>query len=139
MSYLFIILIVAVGGGLWFLSSRSSGNKTRSTSAVARSRKSTPAASSASQWHAVIIRFDAEACAAARALENTRFLSREAPTTPLPDCDAETCNCKYVHYNDRRKEDSDRRSMASLRSSLHEASGDEEKRGKRGRRSSDQE
>ncbi len=54
------------------------------------------------RWHAVSIAAAAGACEAARACKGKRFLSREAPRLPLPECDAARCECKYRHYADRR-------------------------------------
>lgn len=54
------------------------------------------------RWHAVGIAAPAGACDAARACKGKRFLSREAPQLPLPECDAARCECKYRHYADRR-------------------------------------
>ena len=31
-----------------------------------------------------------------------RWLPYLAPRLPLPECDAAACNCRYVHYSDRR-------------------------------------
>ena len=54
------------------------------------------------KFHAVSIRFAPNACAAAKAMEGRRFLSSAAPKIPLPDCDAEVCECKFKHHADRR-------------------------------------
>lgn len=59
-------------------------------------------------YHAVSIRFVQSACDAAKALDGQRILSSDAPRIPLPDCDSQTCKCKFVHYKDRRTGD-DRR------------------------------
>jgi hypothetical protein len=55
------------------------------------------------RWHAVSVVSGSQSCAAARALKERRFLSREAPRLPLPDCtQAELCRCSYRKYADRR-------------------------------------
>lgn len=59
------------------------------------SRKST-------EYHAVSIRFQSNACKAAREMEGRRFLSSAAPRLPLPDCDVLECNCRFIHHKDRR-------------------------------------
>lgn len=64
---------------------------------------------SKSQYHAVSIRFPANACAAAKALAGERFLAAEAPPLPLPACDSSSCECRFVHHQDRRS-GKDRRS-----------------------------
>lgn len=53
-------------------------------------------------YHAVSIRFSANACNAAKALAGHRFLSNAAPTLPLPECNASECNCRFTHHDDRR-------------------------------------
>src|SRR5580700_11653301 len=54
-------------------------------------------------WSAVRIVTHGEACARATALQEKRFLAREAPALPLKGCTlASACNCMYKHYVDRR-------------------------------------
>ena len=60
------------------------------------------------RFHAVSIRFTPNACQAAKNMEGRRFLSSAAPKIPLPDCDADVCECKFKHHADRRAR-SDRR------------------------------
>ena len=38
-------------------------------------------------------------------LETQRFLSSEAPLLPLVGCTETSCQCRYVHYADRRDRD----------------------------------
>jgi hypothetical protein len=60
------------------------------------------------KFHAVSIRLGASACTAAKELQGERFLASDAPMFPLEGCDAANCNCRFVHYKDRRSRD-DRR------------------------------
>jgi hypothetical protein len=54
-------------------------------------------------WKAVAILADDSACAAAIQLRGKRFLSRNAPRLPLPECTKQDqCLCKYRHLTDRR-------------------------------------
>ena len=53
-------------------------------------------------YHAVSIRFDNNACEAARDLEGRRFLSTAAPRLPLAECNVLECRCRFVHHGDRR-------------------------------------
>jgi hypothetical protein len=55
------------------------------------------------RFHAVTIEPGARACAEAHALVGKRFLSREAPPLPLKGCGSSRCECRYGHYDDRRK------------------------------------
>ena len=58
---------------------------------------------SKSPWHAVSVRVGPEGCLAAKTLEGHRFLAAEAPTLPLTECsDSEACECRFIHYEDRR-------------------------------------
>ncbi len=41
-------------------------------------------------------------CEAVEKIAGKRLLADEAPALPLPDCDAEECNCRYAQYKDRR-------------------------------------
>ena len=54
-------------------------------------------------FHAVTIAAGPRACDAARQLRDQRFLSRDAPPLPLKDCSCSNCECRYEHYDDRRK------------------------------------
>jgi len=63
-------------------------------------------------YHAVSIKFDANACNAAKEMAGRRFLSSAAPRLPLPDCNALECRCRFAHHKDRRA-GKDRRSPFS--------------------------
>jgi len=54
------------------------------------------------RFRAVSIRPGEGCCEAARQFGNMRFLCAKAPRLPLPECTAAACNCRYVHYSDRR-------------------------------------
>ena len=58
---------------------------------------------SAHPYHCVAIHHQDGACAAAKRLSGQRFLSKEAPSIPLPACDAASCHCRYLHFADRRQ------------------------------------
>ena len=46
---------------------------------------------------------DSDACCdAAREMAGQRLLSKDAPRLPLAACTQQQCNCRYVHYTDRR-------------------------------------
>lgn len=57
------------------------------------------------RFHCVEVSAGLPSCTAVRGLGNVRFLSGEAPTIPVPGCDAQQCNCRYVHHGDRRADD----------------------------------
>ena len=82
----------------------------------------------------------ANACNAARAIGNKRFLDidKVTPRLPLADCDAAVCGCKYAHHDDRREDHDDRRQPSALQSELYERTGKSNRRAKkRGRRKTD--
>ncbi|MDJ0905483.1 MAG: hypothetical protein QNI96_05645 [Woeseiaceae bacterium] len=75
----------------------------RNASAAKKAESAAPRVSQEStRFHAVSIRFESNACKAARAMEGRRFLSNAAPRLPLPECDVLECNCRFVHHKDRR-------------------------------------
>jgi len=53
-------------------------------------------------YHAVSIKFDENACNAAKEMGGRRFLSTAAPRLPLPECNALECRCHFAHHKDRR-------------------------------------
>jgi len=85
------------------------------------------------RWHAVAVVGTAEACAAARACKDRRYLSVEAPRLPLAGCDARCCDCRYAHFEDRRR--GPRRSEEKTGAPSKRVSVDQRER--RGRRAGD--
>lgn len=63
-------------------------------------------------YHAVSIKFDTNACDAAKAMAGRRFLASAAPRLPLAECNALECRCRFAHHEDRRS-GKDRRSPFS--------------------------
>ena len=56
-------------------------------------------------YHAVSIKPGPRCCQTAKNMSGVRFLSPEAPRLPLPTCDVATCECRYLHHEDRRSDD----------------------------------
>jgi hypothetical protein len=89
---------------------------------------------SAAGWSAVSIIGASGSCAASRSLKGQRFLGSEAPRLPLADCSAPgSCRCVYRKHPDRRA--GPRRE--GERSGVNRPGPKPERRGKRGRRSTD--
>ncbi len=65
-------------------------------------------------YHCVAIRHQDGACSAVQRLSGQRFLSKDAPAIPLPACDAASCRCRYVHFEDRRQNDERRNLQPAL-------------------------
>jgi hypothetical protein len=59
-------------------------------------------------YHAVGVVPASGCCKAVAELKGRRFLSATAPKLPLPACDAASCRCRFMHFEDRR-EGEDRR------------------------------
>jgi len=85
------------------------------------------------KWHAVTVLPGPKACEAVGAHMGKRYLSTEAPRLPVAGCDAQCCDCRYRHFEDRRggprrEEDESGRARASAKT---------ERRAGRGRRAED--
>lgn len=101
-------------------------------------RQAKPVTLQEKQYHCVSIVLAPNACQAIRALEGKRFLSREAPRLPLPECDCSQCACKYHHHEDRRVPFSDRRLDYGMSRDLYGIFGETNRRTHpKGRRYSD--
>ncbi len=61
----------------------------------------------------VAVHCDSNGCAAARDIAGQRHLLEEAPALPLPQCAADTCNCRYFRYGDRRSLLTNRRTQGA--------------------------
>ena len=111
----------------------------RKTSARILAKKNKSASPNKSYAHsAAEIAFDECACEAARQIEGKRFLVRDVPPIPMPDCTSASCQCSYVRHNDRRSWYEDRRALFSLKADLHTIGGEQERRSKDGRRADDE-
>lgn len=91
-------------------------------------------------YHSVEIVNESNMCASAKKLKGKRYLSQNAPTIPLLDCESKDCSCRYVHYDDRRKYNEDRRLEFGVTQELFGVFGETNRRGTnpKGRRTSDQ-
>ena len=65
-------------------------------------------------YHAVSIVPGTFDCAAVRDVVDQRFLSTEAPSLPLPDCDNDNCKCRFVQHEDRRSNEDRRDQFATF-------------------------
>jgi len=82
-------------------------------------------------YQAAEIEFDpACACDAVKRIAGQRFLVRNVPPIPVPDCDSPDCQCTYIRYKDRRLWTNDRRSQYGLSMDL-DRKGDKNDRRKR--------
>jgi hypothetical protein len=86
-------------------------------------------------WHAVSVLMGPSCCEAARALPQTRYLSRAAPRLPLPNCTSPaSCSCSYKHFVDRRGQPRRKDDLSGLRRGMLSGT---DRRTVRGRREDD--
>lgn len=87
-------------------------------------------------YHAVSIKFEKNACEAAREMSGRRFLSSAAPRLPLPECDVLECRCRFAHHSDRRSSKDRRSPFAAAGFGSGTGSFEKERREKQDRRKS---
>lgn len=97
-----------------------------------------PVAKKNTEFHAVSIQFSPSACNAAKALSGERFLASAAPTMPLPECDAASCDCHFGHHGDRRTRRDRRSPFATAISTDGTGNFQAERRDQEGRRLDDE-
>jgi hypothetical protein len=85
--------ILVAGAAYWFTARRE---------APRPDRASAPAPKAGGRFSCVEIRTRGGACRAAQALRGQRFLSKDAPSLPLPDCTHVQCGCSFSKLPDRR-------------------------------------
>ena len=89
-------------------------------------------------FHCVSCRCSAEHCKAADPLKKRYFLVKGAPEMPVPECTAIPCQCRYVHFEDRRHDDEgDRRAVFGVQRDLYRYTQKQERRHALGRRMED--
>jgi len=91
-TYWIALAVLLLAAAVWLRPGRRN-----SRSASARS-----VADESNAYHCVEIDYSSDPCAAVKKMEGQRFLSDEAPMFPLPGCTSRSCQCRYVHYDDRR-------------------------------------
>ena len=115
----FLLLAVLVLGYLFRHRWQTKKNK------ESHSRTDTP---KASPFKAVSIECTGFPCKAVAQLSGKRFLPQDAPSLPLATCDNPDCKCRYIHHEDRRTPDSDRRVDIGLLTNLYGNYGEDERR-----------
>ncbi|QDO86538.1 hypothetical protein FM037_04600 [Shewanella psychropiezotolerans] len=79
-------------------------------------------------YHNVTIERIQNACCAVKNIQGIHFLSKDAPSIPLSNCDAFECRCHYKHYQDRRREKLERRVDFGMTHDLFGAFGEKNQR-----------
>lgn len=140
-----VVAVLLIAGILWMRSRTAPGAEHKADRAYLKKKlqekKRQSATIAQNRYAAVSIRPGKGACAAAKDLRERRFLPSEAPITPLADCTFRHCECRYVHYADRRSGDDDRRSISVTGADSYARAGKPERRRMRppGRRAADRE
>jgi hypothetical protein len=88
-------LVLAAGAAYWLNAQRAASRGDRS---------SAPQPKAGGRFSGVEIRTRGGACRAARALQGRRYLAKDAPALPLPDCTHVKCACTFSKLPDRRTE-----------------------------------
>lgn len=106
MSISILVLILVATGYYFFI--RMQPSKTTGRPSNSQKPNSTKKA-----FRSVIIKQGGNACQAAKNHGDTPMLMNEAPALPLPACNQKNCQCKFLKYDDRRRD--------NRRTSLHVA------------------
>ena len=125
-----IVVVVIVAAALWFALGGGSGAVVSGAGASGRgvgSGSNGRPVRVRKPYAAVKVRSGLDACQAAIEIRDRVLLAGEAPALPLAECDAQQCDCRYVHYDDRRR--GDRRSPLLSNDRLIGNAAHEEKRG----------
>ena len=117
------IIAVCLAGAFWLLNAKGNTQSSRAKRPMSVQRSSKPH----KRYQAASIKFGGCACSAVKTIGEKRFLAEQAPLVPLPECNAETCDCKYIRHEDRRVRE-DRRAIFCLKTDLHAVSGEAEHR-----------
>jgi hypothetical protein len=89
-------VILAAGAAYWFTARRETPRSARAAAPLPLK--------AGGRFGGVEIRTRGGACRAAHALQGRRFLSKDAPSLPLPDCTHVKCACTFSKLPDRRTE-----------------------------------
>jgi hypothetical protein len=110
MSVLIFLIIVAATAAYFFWGKTQAPQKSASSIKKASPPNKAPKAKSATQnYKCVEIKAGLMQCKAVDKYKTKRLLTSEAPVLPVLGCDSTECECKFVRYEDRRRDD--RRAM----------------------------
>ncbi len=119
-----LLLLLLVVGITAFIFLKNKNEKVVATETVSHIKK----------YAAVRIKPHEHACNAAFDYSHRVYLASEAPLLPLNDCDkSDSCRCGYVHYDDRRNANMQRRGESITMTDVHSGRErrDETKHGRR--------
>ena len=130
------IVLICLAAGYYLIRPRKKVEKSRATAGRSPG-KDRGREISHNAYHAVSISHKTCGCRDVRAMGNRRFLATRPPLVPLATCNAETCKCTYIHYEDRRVPGV-RRAPYNVATDLHAVAGRQERRARKSRRETDQ-
>lgn len=126
-----ILLLLGIAFLLFWFWNRNH-EKSKLTTAHNRTAASEVVADgSDAKYRCVVIEPGWDSCQSVRQYEAKYMLLDEAPALPVEKCDNNACQCEFVHYDDRRRED--RRSVETDSQFVNQGN----KRKGKGRRQSD--
>ena len=134
-TLLVILFVLAISAILVLVINKGFKRSASPPSQPARAPSSRPSAMN--RYQAVSICAAGSHCEAVGAMGNERFLLKSSPHLPLPECDVDTCRCRYLRHEDRRDEEDDRRLSIVTDNDYYRLKGGSERREKRGRRNTD--
>lgn len=91
-----VIVLILVACCVWYVSERSA---TRLKKAL---DDNAAGPLFQSQFKCVVVNLCAHPCKKAREYQSKPILAKDAPSLPLQDCNAITCQCSFLRYDDRR-------------------------------------
>lgn len=130
------LLLVAVGGYL-FYRNRSPASRASAAEESCAAQPPVSRKRADSNFRSLGIDAAVNCCQRAKNAAGQRYLIGLAPKLPIAGCNAEQCNCKYIHFADRRGGYGNRRSLGSMKKNLTESGDRGERRNLKGRRRTD--
>jgi hypothetical protein len=94
MTMLLLFVLVMAISGFWYV--KHVGRTSAGTSQQERLQ--------VQPFASVEVRCDNSACSSVKNLVGQKLLAEKAPMLPLPQCDAESCRCRYQKIADRRED-----------------------------------
>jgi hypothetical protein len=134
---LILILLLAVLGGYLYLRNPPAAGRANGHSGHGLKEVAKPRPEIDKTFRSVGIDAAVNCCQQAKNAAGQRYLIKQAPRLPISGCSAGECNCKYIHFADRRGNEYDRRGLGLIKKSMVSAGDDGERRERKGRRKAD--
>ncbi len=119
----FIVLLIAAGIFLYVRYQIELNKATGKRPSTVRQPVKLPAGKKTSslntQWKAVKVKTGLMCCKPVENMRGKVYLIADTPEFPLKDCKVKSCECKYIHMDDRRAGD-DRRESTEFLNDLYD-------------------